>query len=162
MYLRHSTIRKDGKSHVYWRLVRSVRLDRVRLERGLRFGDVWQGWTLWRALQVDEGFAQLIPPGRGEVSWPVMAAVLVLARLSEPSSELHVAEHWYRKTALEDLLGLSPDKVNEDRLHRALDQILPHKGAVEQHIRARLGEHRANGRGTGPLHDGLARLIRVL
>ena len=25
MYLRHSVVRKDGKSHVYWRLVRSVR-----------------------------------------------------------------------------------------------------------------------------------------
>src|SRR3989304_1493289 len=25
MYLRHSTVRKDGKTHTYWRLVRSVR-----------------------------------------------------------------------------------------------------------------------------------------
>jgi hypothetical protein len=25
MYLRHSTIRKNGKTHTYWRLVRSVR-----------------------------------------------------------------------------------------------------------------------------------------
>ena len=118
----------------------AVRLDKVRLERGLRFGDVWLGWTLWKALRFDEVFEQLIPPGREEVSWPVMAAVLVLARLSEPSSELHIAEDWYRKTALEDLLGLAADKVNEDRLYRALDQILPHKEAVEQHIRGRLGE----------------------
>ena len=27
MYLRHSTVRKDGKAHTYWRLVRSVRRD---------------------------------------------------------------------------------------------------------------------------------------
>jgi len=26
MYLRHSTRRKDGKEHTYWRLVRSVRV----------------------------------------------------------------------------------------------------------------------------------------
>ena len=25
MYLRHSTVKKDGKTHTYWRLVRSVR-----------------------------------------------------------------------------------------------------------------------------------------
>jgi len=25
VYLRHSTVRKNGKTHVYWRLVRSVR-----------------------------------------------------------------------------------------------------------------------------------------
>lgn len=30
-----------------------VRLNRVRLERGRRFGDVWLSWTLWRALQLD-------------------------------------------------------------------------------------------------------------
>src|SRR6266704_3164102 len=69
-----------------------------------------------------------------------MAAVLVLARLSEPSSELHIAEDWYRTTALEDLLGLPTEKVNEDRLYRALDRMLPHKEAVESHLRARLGE----------------------
>ena len=104
VYLRHSTICKDGNTHTYWRLVRSVRrgrkvvqetvahlgeldaqgrararglalqitgraeqyelfvppagagdavavqLGRVRLERSRRFGDVWLGWTLWRAL----------------------------------------------------------------------------------------------------------------
>ena len=32
--------------------------------------------------------------------------VLVLARLCEPSSELHIAEDWYRRTALDDLLAL--------------------------------------------------------
>jgi transposase len=194
VYLRHSTVRKDGKTHVYWRLVRSVRvgsrvrqetvatlgeldalgrakaralaeqitgcrggqvglfeedeaaeavpvrLNRVRLERGRQFGDVWLGWTLWHALRFDALFTELIPPGREEVHWAVMAAVLVVARLSEPSSELHIAEQWYRKTALDDLLGLPVEKVNEQRLYRALDQVLPHKDAVEQHLRARLGE----------------------
>ena len=28
MYLRHTTLRKDGKVHRYWRLVRSVRVGR--------------------------------------------------------------------------------------------------------------------------------------
>src|SRR5258708_38344744 len=107
MYLRHTTVRKDGKTHTYWRLVRSVRrgskvmqetvaqlgeldgqgrararslalqitgrgeqhelfeaaeresepiavrLDQIRLERGRRFGDVWLGFTLWQALELD-------------------------------------------------------------------------------------------------------------
>jgi hypothetical protein len=34
-----------------------------------------------------------------------MAAVLVIARLTEAASELHIAEDWDRKSALEDLLG---------------------------------------------------------
>ena len=194
MYLRRSDRTKNGKTHSYWRLVRSVRrhgkvvqetvaqlgeldargrakaralaraitggyaqadlfdtppepettvavrLDRVRLERGRSFGDVWLAWTLWRALRLGTVCADLLPAGREAVSWSTMAAVLVMARLCEPSSELHIAERWYEHTALEDLLGLPAEQVNDDRLYRALDRLLPHKTALEQHLRARLGE----------------------
>jgi transposase len=68
-----------------------------------------------------------------------MAAVLVIARLCEPSSELHIAEDWFRRTALGDLLGLPEEKVNDDRLYRALDRLLPHKTALESHLKERLG-----------------------
>jgi hypothetical protein len=117
-----------------------VRLQRIRLERGRGFGDVWLGWTLWRALRLDEALTRLLPEGREAVPWATMAAVLVLARLCEPSSELHIAETWYRGTALEDLLALPAPLVNDDRLYRALDRLVPHKPALEQHLVARLGE----------------------
>ena len=118
----------------------AVRLDRVRLERGRGFGDVWLGWTVWRALQLDTLLERLLPTGREDVPWATMAAVLVLARLCEPSSELHIAEDWYRRTALEDLLALPAALVNDDRCYRALDRLLPHKTALEQHLVKRLGE----------------------
>jgi transposase len=117
-----------------------VRLHRIRLERGRTFGDVWLGWTLWRALRLDALLARLVPEGREAVPWATMAAVLVLARLCEPASELHIAEDWYRRTALEDLLALPAALVNDDRLYRALDRLLPHKPALERHLVARLGE----------------------
>jgi transposase len=117
-----------------------VRLKRIRLERGRTFGDVWLGWTLWRALRLDDVLARLLPEGREAVPWATMAAVLVLARLCEPSSELHIAETWYRGTALEDLLALPAPLVNDDRLYRALDRLVSHKPALEQHLVARLGE----------------------
>jgi transposase len=193
MYLRRSRVCKNGKTHTYWRLVRSVRvgrkvrqetvawlgeldakgrakaralaeaicgdalqrrlfddvapsesvtvrLDALRLERGRRFGDVWLGWTLWRALHFDTLLAEWLPSGREDVPWASMAAVLVLARLCEPSSELHIAEDWFRQTALDDLLGVPEPKLNADRLYRALDRLLPHKPALERHLRVRLGE----------------------
>jgi transposase len=192
MYLRHTTITKNGKTHTYWRLVRSVRVGakvrqqtvaqlgeldargriaarhlasslvglerqpglfedeapsepitvdhrRLRLERGRRFGDVWLGWKLWQALGLDRWLSERLPHGREDVPWDVMAAVLVIARLCEPSSELHIAEDWFRRTALEDLLGLPAAKVNDDRLYRALDHLLPHKDALERHFKERLG-----------------------
>jgi hypothetical protein len=196
MYLRHTTRRKDGKTHVYWQLVRSVRrgrkvtqetvaqlgeldaegraraqglarnisgsagelaqgklfepdvpaatvavkLDRVRLERSRSFGAVWLGWILWQALKFDELCGALMPRGRESVAWGEVIALLVIGRLCEPSSELHVAERWYRTTALEDLLGVVPENVYDERLYRALDRLLPHKAAIEGHLVKRLGE----------------------
>src|SRR5665213_475606 len=69
-----------------------------------------------------------------------MAAVLVSARLCEPSSELHIAEDWYRRTALSDLLQLDEAQVNKDRQYRALDELLVHKAALEAHLSRRCGE----------------------
>jgi transposase len=63
-----------------------------------------------------------------------------LARFCEPSSELHIAEDWFRRTALGDLLGIADDKVNDDRLYRALDRVLPQKILLEFHLKQRLGE----------------------
>ncbi len=69
-----------------------------------------------------------------------MALVLVLGRLCEPSSELHLAEHGYESSALAELLSVPAEKVNEDRLYRALDALLPHKRALEKHLKEKLGE----------------------
>jgi len=194
MYLRHTTRRKDGKSHVYWQLVRSVRrghkvvqqtvahlgeldaqgraraqalarsiagdcaveaqrhlfddqpeaipvkLGKVRIERSRSFGAVWLGWLLWRALKLDELCERLLPPGREAVPWGEVIAILVIGRLCEPSSELHVAEQWYRSTALEDLLGVASEQIYDERLYRSLDRVLPHKQAIESHLVERLGE----------------------
>ena len=69
-----------------------------------------------------------------------MSLVLVIARLCRPSSELHIAEHFYRQTALSDILGVPDAKVNDARLYRTLDALLPHKEALETFLKNRLGE----------------------
>lgn len=116
-----------------------VRLSGIRLERLRDFGDVWLGLGLWRLLKLDERLSELLPPGREDVPWAEMAAILTLARFCEPKSELHIQHTWYRRTALEDLLGVPLDKVNTDRLYAALDEVLQHKEALEKHLRDRLG-----------------------
>jgi hypothetical protein len=75
-----------------------------------------------------------------EIPWSVMASILVLARFCAPSSELQIAEVWYEKTALDDLLGVPDEKINDDRLYRALDALLPHKDALCKHLQQRYGE----------------------
>src|SRR5712675_1166332 len=156
MYLRHTTIRKDGKVHRYWRVVRSVRVGRrviqqtvaqlgeldeqgrvqaralahrligtperaqlfddgseqltapvrlkgIRIERPRQFGDVYLALALWRGTGLEVLCERLLPIGKERIAWSKMAAVLVAARFCEPSSELHIAEDWYRRTALSDL-----------------------------------------------------------
>jgi len=118
----------------------ALRLDRLRVERQRRFGDVWLGVTLWQALQLDTLCAEVLPVGRESVPWSLVAATLVIARLCEPSSELYVAERWYERTALEDLLGVPAELINDDRLYRLLDHLVWHKSDIEHHLRQRLGE----------------------
>ena len=117
-----------------------VRLKGVRVERSRRFGDGYAALALWRGLGLEELCRGLLPMGQEQVSWAKMAAVLVTARLCEPSSELHIAEDWYRRTALCDLLQLGDAEVNKARLYRALDRLLAHKTALEAHLSARCGE----------------------
>ncbi|MFH1265929.1 MAG: IS1634 family transposase [Planctomycetota bacterium] len=116
-----------------------VRLKGVKLERVRDFGDVWMAWGLWRLLGLDTLLAELIPRGQEEVPWATVAAILVIARFCEPQSELHIESTWYRRTALDDLLGVAPEKVHTDRLYAALDVLLPHKEAIEKHLKDRLG-----------------------
>lgn len=116
-----------------------VDTSRMRLERPRSFGGPWVAQELLRRVGLDTFFAESIGGGREEIPWALMAQVLVACRFCEPSSELHIAEHFYGRSALPDLLGISEDKINDDRLYRALDQLLPHKEALEQHLKERLG-----------------------
>jgi transposase len=117
-----------------------VDLKRIAVERKRKFGAPWLGLRLSRQLGLDDFLEQTLPAGREEIPWPVMAQILILARLCNPSSELHLAEHFYEASALSDLLGVPASKVNEDRLYRALDQLLPHKEELGKHLKDRLGE----------------------
>src|SRR6516162_2246799 len=117
-----------------------VRLKGIRVERSRVFGDVYLALALWRGIGLEELCERLFPAGQERVSWAKMAAVLVAARFCEPSSELHIAEDWYRRTALCDLLQLGDEEVNKDRLYRGLDRLLVHKVALEAHLSQRCGE----------------------
>lgn len=102
-------------------------------------GGVWIGLEMAKRLGLPAFLESLMPAGEEDVPWPLMSLVLVLGRLTEPSSELYLAEHLYSRTAMEALLGVRADKVNDDRLYRALDRLLPHKEALEVHIKEKLG-----------------------
>jgi transposase len=195
VFLKRISIRKKGKRHTYWALVKSIRTQRgprhqvvsylgelepgaragwanvgrivkrprpvqlglfdtsdppdpvpkkvevlvrdARVERTRDFGDIYLGLLLWQTLELDKLLDRKIERGRMRIPWPLMAAVSTLARFCEPSSELHIADTWYLRTALDDLLGIPDHLVNTQRLYRTLDAILPHKEAIETHLKER-------------------------
>src|SRR3984885_10544576 len=200
MFLRPHQRTKDGKDHIYWSLVETVRtvdgprqrtlcylgelngsaqarwlkseegfneqgeaeqlklfpshievpdddpqvarvlVNRVRLERTRQFGGCFLGWVLWKRLGLDVFFEQAMDEEAVEVPWSRVAAVLAINRLCAPGSELAIEERWYPSTALDDLLEIEEGKINDTRLYRCLDRILPHKTKLEQHLKQRYGE----------------------
>src|SRR3989442_2429292 len=200
MFLRPHQRTKDGKDHIYWSLVETVRtvdgprqrtlcylgelngsaqarwlksvevfnaqgeveqlklfpshievpdddpqvarvlVNRVRLERTRQFGGCFLGWELWKCLGLDGFCEQAMDEEAVEVPWSRVAAVLAINRLCAPGSELTIEERWYPSTALDDLLEIEEGKINDTRLYRCLDRILPHKTKLEQHGKQRYGE----------------------
>ena len=112
----------------------------VRVEKQLAFGGPWLALEMIRKLRLPDFLKRTIPQGKEDIPWPLMAQVLLVCRLCNPSSELHIAEHYYRSTAMNELLGVPPEKVYDERLYRALDALLPHKKELEKHLKNRLGE----------------------
>ena len=120
--------------------VARVLVNRVRLERTRQFGACFLGWELWKRLGLDAFFEQALDEEAAEVPWSRVAAVLGINRLCAPGSELAIEERWYPSTALDDLLEIEEGKINDTRLYRCLDRILPHKTKLEQHLKQRYGE----------------------
>jgi len=164
VFLRKINVHKDGNNHGYWALVESRRTARgpegrhafqqeffradepewipvnikaVHTGRVFDFGDVWLAYQLIKKLALDE--FRVIPRRRGALPWADLAMIPLIARFCEPRGELHIAEHFYAHSALPFLFGIPAGKIYENRLYRALDWLLPHKEALEKHLKERFG-----------------------
>lgn len=120
--------------------VARVLVNKVRLERTRQFGACYLGLELWRRLELDRFFEQALDDEAADVPWSRVAALLAINRLCAPGSELAIEQRWYPSTALDDLLGIEDGQINDTRLYRCLDRILPHKTKLEQHLKQRYGE----------------------
>src|SRR5215469_10463846 len=120
--------------------VARVQLNKVRLERTRQFGACWLGLELWKRFELDRFFEEAMDHEPADVLWSRVAALLAINRLCAPGSELAIEQRWYPSTALDDLLGIEEGKINDTRLYRCLDRILPHKTKLERHLKQRYGE----------------------
>src|SRR5439155_8752561 len=119
--------------------VARVLLNKVRLERTRQFGSCLLGLELWKHLELDRFFEQAVDGESTDVPWSRVVALLAINRLCAPGSELAVEQRWYPSTAMDDLLAIEEGKINDTRLYRCLDRILPHKTKLERHLKDRYG-----------------------
>jgi len=120
-----------------------VRLGKVGWTNARAFGDVWLGLQLWRMVGLDAIVNRHLPTGRETVPPASMVAIEVICRLcvgqGGETSEFALAEQGYRRTALEDLLGVPDEAVTKDRLYRTLDALLAVKAPIERDLKDALG-----------------------
>ncbi len=115
----------------------SADLANLTVERVREFGNVYLALALWRRLGLHDLLSELIDCGRETVPWAEVAAVLTAGKFCGQASELGVAEEWYARTALEDLSGIAPEHINDDRLYRGLDHLAKHKDRLCEHLMQR-------------------------
>jgi transposase len=99
---------------------------RVTTEQHREAGPVHVGYQFWQRL----GLEQILRDCGLPLAVCRLACVMTLNRLIAPASE-HAMPAWIRRTALADILGVSFDALEEDPLYRVLDQLHPHRAAIE-------------------------------
>ncbi|MFA5187570.1 MAG: hypothetical protein WC551_13910 [Patescibacteria group bacterium] len=75
--------------------------------------------------------------GQERIDWATVACILSVGRFCAQSSELALSERWYAHTALDDLLGVNPADVYDNRLYRGLDEVLPLRKKLFEYLRER-------------------------
>jgi hypothetical protein len=113
-----------------------LRLARLRLERPRQWGGCWLALQLWRQLELDEFWAERLPPSRKGTRWDQVLLILVVYRLLSPGSEWRLHREWYGRSALADLLGMD-NVIDEHALYACHDLLLEHKGALFDHLVSR-------------------------
>ena len=112
-------------------------LRNLRVERVREFGNVFLAMSLWRRLGLHELLEQLLPQGRETIPWKDVAAVLTVGKFCGQASELSIAQNWFSRTALEEIVSASPENINDDRLYRGLDHLAQHKDELCEHLMKR-------------------------
>jgi hypothetical protein len=114
-----------------------VRLNELSLHRPRQWGACWLVLELWKLLGMDEFWSQRLIPSRKGTPWLELLQVHLCNRMIEPGAEWYIHRHWYRTTALADLLALPEQALPKNALYHCLDQLLEHKEDLFQHLQER-------------------------
>lgn len=109
-----------------------IDLDRVETKEAREVGPEYVGVSMWERLGLDTILEQC---GMSEIVRKRIQLMVVNA-LCEYESE-HAMPDWARRTAIGDLIGLDTQTLNDSALYRTLDELLPHREAIEKALAER-------------------------
>jgi transposase len=111
-----------------------VDLSRLEIHRPRQWGACWLILIIWQWLKLDAFWRPRLPLTRKGTDYYPLLLVHVCNRLVDPGSEWFIHRHWYRQTALSDLLDLDAATLPKNPLYHCLDQLLKHKQALFSHL----------------------------
>ena len=114
-----------------------IRLSELSLHLPRQWGACWFALELWEQLGLDGFWSPRLPPSRQGTRWLNVLKTLTTYRLLDPGSKWRLHRHWYRHSALGDLLGEDEGVAQSDTLYRCLDKLLAHKQAFFSYLRGR-------------------------
>jgi transposase len=103
-------------------VVRQTRTTAPKPTANLRYLDLAVLLELWRETGLGEVLEDLLPIGEAAVRPASVVAALTLQRCVDPASKLQ-ATRWLPRTALPELLDVTPAAFNNTRLHRVLAEL---------------------------------------
>ncbi|MDR3669802.1 MAG: IS1634 family transposase [Holophaga sp.] len=109
-----------------------VKTSGVKCQDLRKVGPLHVGHQIWQRLQLD---AVLKAVG---ISAPArkLTEVMTLNRLVRPCSELAMVG-WARREAVNDVLGVDAEQLNEDKFYRNMDKLHGHRLEIERELYAR-------------------------
>jgi transposase len=105
----------------------SIRPDKMEFERCRQAGSVHVGHQFWKRLGMD----QVLEAVGFNKKTQTLTELMTLNRLVCPSSE-HAMPNWLRRTAVEDILGMEFENLNDETLYRNMDRLYPARGEIEK------------------------------
>jgi transposase len=114
-----------------------IRLEELEVCRPRQWGACWLALWLWRTLQLDEFWAERLPPSREGTQWRLILKALSVYRLIDPGSEWRFHRQWFDRSALSDQLGPDFQLGCKENVYRTLDKLLVHKEALFTYLRSR-------------------------
>ncbi len=114
-----------------------VKLNELTLHRPRQWGACWLVLQVWKLLGMGRFWAKRLPDSRKGTPWLKLLQVHLCNRMIQPRAEWFIHRHWYRTTALADLLGLPAEVLPKNPLYHTLDRLLEHKDDLCTHLRER-------------------------